>query len=324
MTTTIRWGILSTANIARKRVVPAIQAAHNSEVVAVASRHADRAQAFATELNIPRAYGSYEALLGDPDIDAIYIGLPNNLHAEWAIHCATAGKPTLCEKPLALDAAQAQQMVTAFAARNVPFAEAFMYRFHPQTERVRALLAEGVIGELHAIDAVFTFRLPPEASENIRLQPDLGGGSLMDVGCYCVNLMRLMTDAEPEAVTALARMGAQSGVDEAFAGVLRFPGGVLGHFDSGLRSIRTHRYELRGATGRIVVPQGFVMEAHEQTTIEVVRGEAVERVVIPAANHYQRMAEDFAHALLDDRPPRFAPEDAVANMRVLDQLRAAL
>ncbi|MFP4322792.1 MAG: Gfo/Idh/MocA family protein, partial [Anaerolineales bacterium] len=228
MTTTIRWGILSTASIARRRVVPALQSSRNGEVVAVASRDADRARAFAAEQDIPRSYGSYEALLGDPNIDAIYIGLPNNLHAEWAMHCAAAGKPTLCEKPLALDAKQAQQMVDAFATRGVPFAEAFMYRFHPQTRRVLELVAEGVLGDLHAINAVFSFRLPPEAAENIRLQASLGGGSLMDVGCYCVNLMRLATGAEPEAVTAQALIGKTSGVDERFTGTLRFPGGVLG------------------------------------------------------------------------------------------------
>jgi len=186
----VRWGILSTANIGR-RVIPAIHAARNSEVVAVGSRSLGAAEAFAAEQNIPRAYGSYEELLADSAIDAIYLPLPNSMHAEWSIRCAAAGLPTLCEKPFASDAAEAQSIVDAFARHDVLLAEAFMYRFHPQHAKAQDIVAAGGIGDLQIINSSFTF--PIRDAANIRLSKPLAGGALMDVGCYCVNLMRFMT-----------------------------------------------------------------------------------------------------------------------------------
>ncbi len=314
----IRWGILSTASIALRRVVPAIQQSHNGEVVAVASRSLEKAQSFASQRNLPKAYGSYEALIDDPDIDVIYNPLPNSEHAAWSMRCAEAGKPVLCEKPLARDAAEAQQMVDAFTSRGIPFTEGFMYRFHPQTVKVKQLVDSGAIGQLNTISAAFTFKMSGEA--NIRLNRSLAGGSLMDVGCYCINVMRFMTGEEPEHGQALAQMGDESGVDEQFAGVLAFPSGMLGHFDCGFRSIRTHTYELRGTEGRILVEKGFVPEANESTVIRHWHGDDYEEIPIPATNQYTLMAEDFADALLNQRPPRFAPDEGVDNMRVIDML----
>lgn len=327
MTEPIRWGILSTANIGRGRVIPAIQQSSNGVVAAVASRDIDRAQRFADSLNIPIAYGSYEELIEAPEIDAIYNPLPNSLHAEWSIRCAEAGKPTLCEKPLASDAAEAQIMVDAFADRGVLFAEAFMYRFHPQTVRVKQLVDSGVIGNLQGVMAAFTFPISNEA--NIRLQKDLAGGSLMDVGCYCVNVIRLMTGEEPSDVQALANMGAASGVDESLTGILKFESGVLAHFDCSLRAGYNHSYQIRGTQGRILVEEGFVMDATRSTTIRVwenagPRQDIYSEITIPATNHYQLMVEDFADALLNDRAPRYAPQDAVSNMQVIDALLASL
>ena len=186
----LRWGILSTANIARAAVIPAIQHSTNGEVLAVASRDAQKAHDFAARTGIGRSYGSYEALLAAPDIDAIYIALPNSLHCEWSIKAAEAGKHVLCEKPLALDAAECAQMEDAARRHGVVLMEAFMYGFHPQTVAVIALLREGALGELRLIHSAFTFRVGNPA--NIRLQPDLGGGALMDVGCYCVNVSRTL------------------------------------------------------------------------------------------------------------------------------------
>ncbi len=323
MSKKIRWGVLSTANIGRKRVIPAIQASSNGEVFAVASRDADRARDFADSLDIPTAYGDYASLIADPDVDAIYNPLPNSQHAEWSIRCAQAGKPTLCEKPLARNAEEAQQMVDAFAEHGVLFAEAFMYRFHPQTQRVKTMLDDGAIGELHTIDATFTFSLRDES--NIRLSRELAGGSVMDVGCYCINMMRLMTGEEPQHGEAVMEVGPSTGVDERLAGVLQFPAGVIGHFDSSLRSYRTHRYELRGSGGRIVVDEGFVMDSSKPTVIRHWHGtDFYGEVRIPPADHYQLMVEDFADALLNDRAPRFSPADAVANMRVIDLLLGEL
>ncbi|MDX1495553.1 MAG: Gfo/Idh/MocA family oxidoreductase, partial [Longimicrobiales bacterium] len=177
----VRWGVLSTANIGRAAVNPAIQASSNGELVAVASRDADRARAFASEHGIPESCGSYEALLERDDIDAVYIPLPNSMHREWTIRAAEAGKHVLCEKPLALDAAECEEMEAAAAEAGVKLMEAFMYRFHPRTERVVEMLREGVVGEPKTVRSTFTFRL--RSRDNIRLDPDLGGGALMDVGC---------------------------------------------------------------------------------------------------------------------------------------------
>jgi D-xylose 1-dehydrogenase (NADP+, D-xylono-1,5-lactone-forming) len=317
----IRWGILGAASIARRRVVPAIQVSRNGEVVAVASRTLDKAQAFASELSIPQAYGSYEDLIADPNIDAIYNPLPNSEHAAWSIRCAEAGKPVLCEKPLAKDASEAQSIVDAFARRNLLFAEGFMYRFHPQTVKVKEMVDAGALGDFTAMQATFTF--PIRTEDNIRLSKALAGGGLMDVGCYCVNAMRLMTGQEPERARSIARVGIQSGVDEWLSGILSFPSGVIGHFDCGVRAQRTHMYELRGSAGRILVETGFVMEPHEEPIIRYWHGDQYETIKIPGVNQYTLMAEDFADALLDNRPPRYAPQDAVDNMRALDMLYAS-
>ncbi len=315
----VRWAILSSANIGR-RVIPAIHASRNGVVVAVCSRSAERAEAFAAELNISRAYGSYEALLADDEIDAIYIPLPNSMHAEWSIKCAEAGIPTLCEKPFARDAAEAQSIVDAFEQRSVMLAEAFMYRSHPQHAKVKEIVTAGGIGELQLINSSFTFPLSNEA--NIRLSKPLAGGSLMDVGCYCVNLMRFMTGEEPAQVNASANIGEVTGVDEALVGTLEFPSGVIGHFECGLRAYRQHSYTLKGSAGMIVVPTSFVPDKDSDTVVQHWQGETYAEHVIPASDQYQLMVEDFADALLEGRAPRFAPSDAVSNMAVVDKLLA--
>ncbi len=319
MSDKIRWGILSTANIGR-RVIPAIQASRNGEVTAVGSRTLERAQIFAAEQNIPTAYGSYEELIADDHIDAIYIPLPNRLHAEWSIKCAQAGKPVLCEKPFASDAREAQTIVDAFRNEDLLLAEAFMYRFHPQHAKVKEIIATGGIGRLHIINSSFTFPISDEG--NIRLSKELAGGGLMDVGCYCVNLMRFMTGEEPEAVTAAAIIGATTGVDEVLAATLQFPSGVIGHFDCGLRSHRQHAYTLKGAEGMIVVPTSFVPDKAADTRVQHWQGDTYTEHIISAADHYQLMVEDFADALLNQREPRFAPLDAVRNMEVTDRILA--
>ena len=317
MTDKVRWGILSTANIGR-RVIPAIHASRNGAVAAVGSRSLASAQAFASEQNIPRAHGSYEALLEDAEIDAIYIPLPNSMHAEWSIKCAAAGIPTLCEKPFASDAPQAQSIVDAFGERGVLLAEAFMYRFHPQHAKVKEILAAGGIGDLQTVSAAFTF--PINDAANIRLSKPLAGGALMDVGCYCVNLMRFMTGEEPTLVKAVARFGDETGVDEALAGAVLFPSGVVGHLECGLRAQRQHSYTLKGTRGIISVPTSFVPDKRAETIVQHWQGDDYSEHGIAAIDHYQLMVEDFADALLLGRAPRFPASDAVANMRVVDAL----
>lgn len=313
----VRWGILSTANIGKKRVIPAIQQSNNGIVSAVASRDFQKAKAFAEECGIPQVYGSYEELLADPNIDAIYIPVPNSMHAEWAIKCAEAGKATLCEKPLASDGDEAQTMVDAFKARGILFAEAFMYRFHPQNQRAWQMIQEGAIGELQIINASFSFKIAKRG--DIRLNQELAGGALMDVGCYCINTARFFTGEDPIKGHALAKFG-ESGVDEEIVGVLEFPSGVRAHLDASFNSIKVHTYELRGSDGRIVMPESFTPEPNQATVIHYWHGNDYEKIEIAPDNQYRIMVEDFADAYINKRPPRFDPQDGVSNMRAIDLL----
>lgn len=318
----IRWGILSTAKIGTERVIPAMQQSRNGVVSAIASRTQERAQGAADALGIPRAHGSYEALLADPELDAIYNPLPNSMHAEWSIRCAEAGLPVLCEKPLAVDAAEAEEMVVAFAKRDLLLAEGFMYRFHPRTQRVVELVRSGAIGELVVVTASFDVPLDLSDLGNIRLSRELEGGALMDIGCYCISVARLMTGEEPLRARGVGRNGAVSGVNELLGGVLDFPSGALAVIDCSLRNQRVQSYDLRGTLGRIRVENAYVTQPDETTTIEM-WGDSGEysRTTIPPANSYTLMAEDFADALLQERPPKYPPGDGVANMRVIDMLR---
>ena len=216
----IRWGILSTANIGRQQVVPAIQAADRCEVVAVASRSLEKASAYAAELGIERAYGSYGQLLRDPEIDAVYIPLPNHMHAEWAIAAAENGKHVLCEKPIALSSEEAETMAAAAATAGVVLREAFMYRFHPSWVAARRIVEEGVIGEILAIDSWFSYFNDDAA--NIRNIAEYGGGALMDIGCYSIHLSRMLTGAEPTSIKASVLRDPELGIDILTTAILEF------------------------------------------------------------------------------------------------------
>ena len=219
-----QWGILSAANIARKRFVPGIQSGTEGQAAAVAARDGDRAREFAAELGIPRAYGSYEELLADPEIDGVYIGLPNSLHTEWTIRAAQAGKHVLCEKPLSKRAADVERMAAACEQAGVLLMEAFMWRHHPQHARVKELLAAGAVGEPTFVRASHAFAMDAErrGKPDVRVQPRLDGGSLMDIGCYPLNAARFLFDDEPTEVTALQRFDTSLGVDTSLAMLLRF------------------------------------------------------------------------------------------------------
>jgi xylose dehydrogenase (NAD/NADP) len=265
----LRWGVISTANIGRS-VNPAIQAACNGELVGVASREEAKAREYAQQRGIPRHYGSYEALLEDEDIDAVYIPLPNSLHLEWTIKAAEKGKHILCEKPLALDEAECREMEAAAQANHVRLMEAFMYRFHPQTEKVVEMVRSGALGELRLIHSAFTFRLTRPV--NIRWDPDLGGGALMDVGCYCVNVSRTVAGMEPVEVWATAGW-TDSGVDGQLAGTLRFETGALAQFDCALTMERREVYEVAGTDGYLSIPAAFLPGTGDVTFTET-RGRA--------------------------------------------------
>lgn len=318
--TKLRWGVLGAANIARKAVIPAIQASSNGKVVAIASREQARAQEAASAAGIADVYADYAALLRSSAVDAVYIPLPNSEHYEWTITAIEAGKHVLCEKPLALTAQQASEMAAAAERAGVVLAEAFMYRHHPLVHKVLDLLHAGAIGELKLVRSTFSFGLVDD--NNIRMSKELGGGALMDVGCYGVNLARLVTGAEPIGLAAVAEY-ASSGVDESFAGVLRFPNGVLAQLDVSLRAAGGPSYELIGTTGKIVVRQGFKLASDEEGEIQLHQQGDISRIFTDAVDQFQLMIEDFGKAARGQRPFAYPASDAVANMQAIDGLREA-
>jgi len=322
----LRWGILGTANIARRLFVPGVRAGGETEVLAVGSRSEDAARAFADQLAIPRAYGSYEALLADKDVDAIYVALPNSLDAEWTIRGAQAGKHVLCEKPLARRAAEAEQIAAACKAAGVLLMEAFMWRHHPQHARVRAVLDSGAIGEPGFVRASFSYVIDTTVRRggmNVRLLPGLEGGSLMDVGCYGVNVARWVFGSEPEGFAAQQWVDPRYGVETIFGGVLRFPGGQLAMVDSSFVHASINRYEIAGPDGRLVVERAFRPD-DAPGRIDIYRGSdhSVEVATIPPANQFANEADHFAHCVRAGKLLSPA-EDGVAQARALEALYAA-
>jgi D-xylose 1-dehydrogenase (NADP+, D-xylono-1,5-lactone-forming) len=315
----IRWGILSTANIARKAMIPALQESTLAEVTAVASRDAEKARTFAAELGIPKAYGSYEALLADPEIDAIYNPLPNHLHKDWTIQAAEARKHILCEKPLALTDEDVQAMIDAAESNGVQLIEAFMYRHHPRIAAARQMLHEGKIGELKTIETEFTFKL--DNFSDIRYQPQMGGGGLLDVGCYCVSISRLMAGREPVAVQARAHW-APTGVDDQLTGILDFGDGLLAHFDCGINQAGRQRSLLAGTEGTLELPMTFNMGLVETLIHEAHETGAARVHTYPPVNMYRLLAEDFMGAIAG-QAPAFPIQDALGNMRTLQALLAS-
>jgi predicted dehydrogenase len=316
----LRWGVLSTARIGRTRFIPGVRGGHEGEVAAIASRDAARGRAVAAELDVPRAHGSYEALLADAEVDAVYIGLPNGLHAEWTVKCAAAGKHVLCEKPAARRLADAQRMAEACRRAGVLLMEAFMYRHHPQHARVLDLLRAGAIGEPVFVRASFCFAMSPErrAAGDVRLQPTLDGGALMDVGCYAVNAARYLFGAEPVEVTGLQRIDSQFGVDTSFAGVLRFPGDRLALVDGSFDATGTQQFEIAGAGGLIRVDRAFLPGSAAEP-IHIVQGPDRRTETPPNADQYALEADHFAQSVRAGRllPPA---EDGVAQAAVVDAL----
>jgi xylose dehydrogenase (NAD/NADP) len=312
----VRWGILSTARIGVHRVLPALLRSRTGKAHAVASRDLVRARTVATEFNIPHVHGSYEALLADAEVDAVYIPLPNSLHMEWTVRAAQAGKHVLCEKPLGLTAAQAQTMVEAASRAGVLLQEAFMYRFHPQIDEVRRRLKSGAIGTPWLVRAAFTFEVT--SADDIRLNATLGGGGLLDVGCYCVSISRLLL-GEPQSGWATATF--DRGVDVRLTGMLKFPTATA-LIDCGLRAPYRQFCEIVGSEGSISVPRPFQPE--EDPAVVVVRiGKQEDRVELPGTNQYTLMLDHMGMCILEKQPPRFPPEDAIANMRALDLLAAS-
>ena len=322
----LRWGVLSTASIAREKVIPGLRRARRSRVVAIASRDIVLARRAADEAGIPRAHGSYEALLADPDVDAVYIPLPNHLHAEWTIAAARAGKHVLCEKPLAMTSADAERMIAACDAAGVRLMEAFMYRLHPSWVAVRELVAAGRVGRLTAIQSWFSyFNDDPMNIRNIRA---VGGGALFDIGCYSVNLSRMLFGGEPTRVESSILRDPASGVDVLTSGLLEFEGGVA-TFTCSTRMENDQRVHVYGTEGRISIGIPFNIPPDRPTQVFITQGgdppvnPATEVLTFETADPYAVEAEQFAAAILDGGPTPVPPADAVANLRVIERLFAA-
>jgi D-xylose 1-dehydrogenase (NADP+, D-xylono-1,5-lactone-forming) len=307
----LRWGILSTANITNKL----LQSGHDQEFVAVGSRDLARAEAFAAEKGLARAHGSYEDLLADPGVDAIYNPLPNSLHVEWSIRALQAGKHVLCEKPLSRHPDDVERAFDVAESEGRVLAEAFMWRHHPQLARAQELLAAGDIGELRVIRAAFAhFAADPD---DIRLQADLDGGGLMDVGCYCVSGCRALASAEPERVYAEVIPGGHGGVDIALTATLRFPGDVLAVFDCGVSYTGGDLLEAVGSEGSVFMDDPW---HGREAAIEVRRDGSVERIETGPANAYALELADFEAAVRGEHDPLLGRADAVAQARVIDAL----
>jgi predicted dehydrogenase len=323
---TMRWGVISTANIGVQKVIPGIKAADRCEVVSIASRDAGVANDVAARLGIPNAYGSYEELVADPDVDAVYIPLPNHLHAEWTIASARAGKHVLCEKPLAMTSVEAEQMVEVCASEGVRLMEAFMYRLHPSWEAVRHLVSSGRLGTLQAVQSWFSYFNDDPA--NIRNVAAYGGGALMDVGCYPVNLSRMLFDAEPLRVDASVTRDPTTGVDVLTSAILEFESGVA-DFTCSTRAESDQRVHIFGTEGRISFDIPFNIPADLPARVFVTSGgdppvhPDTEVLTFDPADQYAVQAERFARAILEDEPTPIPPEDAAANMRVIEAIFAA-
>jgi predicted dehydrogenase len=308
----IQLGILSTAHINRL-IIPSAKASPKVELVAVASRDGQRAEEYAEKWEIERAYGSYEALLADPGIDAVYVSLPNSLHVEWSIKALEAGKHVLCEKPLSRHTADAEEAFDVAERTGRVLTEAFMYRHNPQTARLVELVREGAIGELRVIRAAFSFSLLDP--ENIRLRTDVEGGSLMDVGCYCVSGARLLA-GEPEIVFGQAVIG-PTGTDWLFAGTMRFPGDVIAQFDCGTSLPERDELEAIGTEGSLFVDDPWHCRA---PGIELRRGDSVEHIELEPVNSYQLELENLSDAITGEGPLLLGREDGVAQARALEAL----
>lgn len=307
----LRWGLLGTARINRA-LIPAIRASARSQLVGVASRTANRASSYAAEWGIDAAYGSYEAMLADPAVDVVYIPLPNHLHVEWTLRAIAAGKHVLCEKPLALVPADVDRIAAAAAARGVTVAEAFMYRHHPLTARVLSLVREGALGPLRAIRGAFTFVL--SRPNDVRLNPEWGGGSLWDVGCYPVSYARLLAGAEPVSVTAQA-VRHETGIDMAMAGTLLFPSGVVAAVDCGFGAHFRTFIEVAGADAVMTLDTPFKPGAAAE--IRLVRGDVQETLVVAGESLYLGEVQDIEAAVLDGRPPRVSLADSRGTVAAL-------
>ena len=309
----LRWGLLSTARINRS-LIPPLRASSRNTLVAVASRDGTKGREYANEWGIERVFDSYEAMLASPDVDAIYISLPNKLHAEWTVKAADAGKHVLCEKPFATTLADVDTMTAAAKRNNVVVTEAFMYRHHPQTLKVKEIIDSSKIGEVRLVRGSFTFTLTDRG--NVRVNAGLDGGSVWDVGCYPISYARTMIGAEPAEVHGMSVVG-ESGVDETFVGTMRFTNGAHAQFDSGFHAPFRMNMEIVGSEGIIVIPRAFKPTEHE-TILVGAASDQLEPVEVSGPEHlYIGEVEDLYDAVVHGKAPRVSLQDSRNNVAAI-------
>ncbi|PUA28878.1 MAG: NAD-binding protein [Cellvibrio sp. 79] len=315
----LRWGVLSTAKIGREKVIPALQNSAHNQVVAICSRTLESAQTVADQLHITKAYGHYHELLADPDVDAIYNPLPNHLHVEWSIKALEAGKHVLCEKPLGLNTEDAQRLVAAAKAHpHLKVMEAFMYRFHPQWQLAKKLIAEGRIGKLRSVHSNFSYN--NRDTDNIRNKIEMGGGALLDIGCYSISLSRWLFNEEPAQVMGHITPLPGEEVDCLISGILEFTDGTA-TFTASTKIEPQQFVEASGEEGSLYLGQPFYGPTDSSPkTIRITRNRVVEEIEIPPANHYSEMGDAFAQSVFNKTPVPTPLADAIANMRTIDAI----
>jgi predicted dehydrogenase len=318
----VRWGVLGVAKIALEKVVPAMQRSRSAEVIAIASRDLDKARSAAASLSIPRAYGSYEALLADADVEAIYNPLPNHLHVLWSIRAAEAGKHVLCEKPIALTAAEARTLLAARDRADVMVQEAFMVRTHPQWARASEIAASGRIGPVRALLGAFSFF--NDDARNIRNIPDYGGGAIMDIGCYLVNTSRLIVQKEPERVAAAIDRDPVLGIDRLASMVLDF-GSAHAIGTCSIQQVPYQRVMIFGTRGRIEIEIPFNAPRDRPCRLFVddgsdLSGGGIEQMTVDSCDQYTIQADLFSQAVRGERAPAYPLEDSIRNMAVIDAI----
>jgi len=317
----LKWGILSTAKIGIEKVIPALQAGQHSVVTAIASRDLKKAQKAAATLGIAKSHGSYEALLADPEVDAIYNPLPNHLHVSWSVKALEAGKHVLCEKPLALTAAEAGLLLEASARHpSLKVMEAFMYRMHPQWQKARELVTNGSIGELRTVQSFFSYRNLD--ATNIRNIAEVGGGGLLDIGCYCISQSRFLFGTEPRRVLGIAEFDPAFGTDRLASGILDFGNGTA-TFTCGTQITPYQRVNAFGTEGRIEIEIPFNAPPDRPCRMWHQHGQEIKEIVLDTCDQYAIQGDLFARAVLEDGPVPTPLADAVANMRIIEAVLAS-
>ncbi len=312
----VRWGVLSTAKIGTQKVLPSMQRGQYCDIAAIASRDLARAQEDATRLGIPKAYGSYEELLADPEIEAVYNPMPNHLHVPWSIKAIEAGKHVLCEKPISLTTAEGQELLdVAKRHPQIKVMEAFMYRHHPQWQRAKQIVDAGGVGELRTVHSFFSYF--NDDPSNIRNMAGIGGGGLMDIGCYNISVSRFIFGAEPQRVLGIVEYDPNFNTDRLASGILDFGHGTA-TFTCSTQLTSYQRVNIYGTTGRVEVEIPFNAPQDRPCRMWHQRGGDIEEIVLETADQYTLQGDLFSQAVLNDTPVPTPLEDAVANMRVID------